>query len=341
MNAIDYFRRNFSIAVGGLSISLLLLAASCSTTSLTQSKIDLSALKSPIIFRGNSTTAYRDPAAIYQNGVFRLFYTYVLTKENGKHYWAVAFSKSRDLIHWTKPKLITPLDQNLNFASPGNVIRFKNEWILCMQTYPTPNDEKYGNENCRVWITRSKDLENWSQPEMLMVKGPDVPVEKMGRLIDAYLIEDKDEPGKWWCFFDDNAANMSYSYDLKTWTYFNRIEAGENVCVLVDGDEYLMFHSPANGIGMKRSKDLKTWRDVGGSVTKHDTGPITLGQKTWPWAQGRLTAGFVLDLRDNLRVGKYLMFFHGEPPGGFTKYASLGLAWSDDLVHWDWPAREK
>jgi sucrose-6-phosphate hydrolase SacC (GH32 family) len=252
MNTTDVIRRDYSIVAGGLLVSLLLLAASCNTTSRTQSKIDLSALKSPIIFRGDATTAYRDPAAIYQDGVFRMFYTYILTKENGKHYWGVAFSRSRDLIHWTKPKLITPLDQNLNFASPGNVIRFKNEWILCMQTYPTPNDEKYGNKNCRVWITRSNDLENWSEPEMLMVKGPEVPVEKMGRLIDAYLVEDKDEPGKWWCFFDDNAANMSYSYDLKTWTYFNRIEAGENVCVLVDGDEYLMFHSPANGIGMKR-----------------------------------------------------------------------------------------
>lgn len=301
--------------------------------------IDFSAIKSPVILKGNETTAYRDPACIYNNGIFRLFYTYNLTGEDGKPYWFTAFSRSRDLIHWTSPKIITPKDRNLNFASPGNIIRYGDEWILCLQTYPTPKGEKYGNENCRVWIMRSKDLENWGPAEMLMVKGPDVPVEKMGRLIDAYLIEDKDEPGKWWCFFDDNAANMSYSYDLKTWTYFNRIEAGENVCILVDGDEYLMFHSPKNGIGMKRSKDVKSWRDVGGPTTKDRTGPITLGQKHWPWASQRLTAGFVLDLRDDPRVGKYLMFFHGEPPGGFSKYASLGLAWSDDLIHWDWPGK--
>ena len=31
----------------------------------------------------------------------------------------------------------------------------------------------------------------------------------MGRIIDPYLVADKDEPGKWWCF-DDNAANMSF-----------------------------------------------------------------------------------------------------------------------------------
>jgi hypothetical protein len=47
---------------------------------------------------------------------------------------------------------------------------------------------------------RSKDLEMWGAPELLRVKGPDVPQEKMGRMLDDYLLADKDEPGKWWCF---------------------------------------------------------------------------------------------------------------------------------------------
>jgi hypothetical protein len=342
MSTLGYTCRNFVKAmVLGAAASVALFGLACSTDRQSGAgKIDFSAIKSPIILKGDETTAYRDPACIYHNGIFHLFYTYNLTEADGKTYWVTALSKSRNLIHWTEPKIITPIDRNLNFASPGNVIRYRGDWILCLQTYPTPKGEKYGNENCRVWIMRSKDLENWGPAELLRVKGPDVPFGKMGRLIDAYLIEDKDEPGKWWCFFDDNAANMSYSYDLKTWTYFNRIESGENVCVLVDGDEYLMFHSPKNGIGMKRSKDLKNWRDVGGPTTKEDTGSITLGQKDWPWASQRLTAGFVLDLRHDSRVGKYLMFFHAEPPGGFRKYASLGLAWSDDLVHWDWPGKK-
>ncbi len=320
-----------------LSLAALLLLApalgGCGRAELDAPAIDFDAIPSPIILRGDSLVAYRDPAVIYQDGIFRLFYTFITTDEEGRHFWAVAFSKSTDLIQWTEPRPITPRDQNLNFASPGNIIRYGDEWVLCMQTYPTPNGEKYGNENCRVWITRSRDLENWGPPELLRVKGPDVPVEEMGRLIDAYLVEDKDEAGKWWCFFDDNAANMSYSYDLGTWTYFNRIESGENVCVLVDGQEYLMFHSPKNGIGMKRSSDMMTWRDWGPL--------ITLGQKDWPWARGRITAGFALDLRANPRVGRYLMFFHGSGPEGestmFHTHASLGLAWSDDLLTWDWP----
>ena len=74
-----------------------------------------------------------------------------------------------------------------------------------------------------------------------------------------------------------------------------------------------------------------------------DEGVITLGQKQWRWARGRITAAFVLDLRTNPTVGKALMFFHGsthpetDPRGGFDNYASIGIAWSDDLKHWDWP----
>jgi hypothetical protein len=96
----------------------------------------------------------------------------------------------------------------------------------------------------------------------------------------------------------------------------------------------LLFHSPGNGIGMKRSADLEHWRD--------QEGPITLDQKNWPWAQGRLTAGFVLDLREVRGIGKYVMFFHGATREGRQRWdshgdASLALAWSDDLRMWEWP----
>ena len=101
---------------------------------------------------------------------------------------------------------------------------------------------------------------------------------------------------------------------------FGRISAGENACVIIDGDDYVLFHSPANGIGVKRSRDLKDWRDQG---------LLTLGQNVWPWAQGRLTAGFVLDLRTEPAVGQALLFFHGsdfpenDPRGGFGLAASI------------------
>ena len=71
---------------------------------------------------------------------------------------------------------------------------------------------------------------------LLRVKGPDVPVEAMGRMIDPFLLQDAADPGKWWCFYKQNGVSMSLSRDLKQWTYFGRTEAGENACILMDGD---------------------------------------------------------------------------------------------------------
>jgi len=301
--------------------------------------INFDALTSHIILKGDMETAYRDPAAIYHDGTFWLYYTMWLKDTDAAIYSYTAMSKSTDLLNWTKPKIITPKDLNLNYSSPGNIIRYDNKWVMCFQTYPTPKGEKYGNRDARVFITRSTDLEKWSEPELLMVKGPDVPRAKMGRLIDPYLVQDKDIQGKWWCLFDDDAANISWSNDLETWNYVGRVPAGENVCVIVKDDEYLMFHSPKNGIAVKSSKDMINWQHVGKAVEKHGTGSITLGQKDWPWATQRLTAGVVLDLKDNPAVGKYIMFFHAEPPGGFKKLANIAIAWSDDLETWHWPGK--
>ena len=78
---------------------------------------------------------------------------------------------------------------------------------------------------------------------------------------------------------------------------------------------------------------MTSWRDVGEL--------ITLGQEEWPWAQGRLTAGFVLDMGTGYKPGRYLMFFHGASHAGREMHlahghGSLALAWSDDLLSWAW-----
>lgn len=137
-------------------------------------KIDLNAIESPIIMMGNDKTGFRDPALVYHEGTFYMYYSLVLTEEDEKIYWYVAYSKSNDLINWTDPEIITPKDQTKNYSSPGNVIRYNDEWVLCMQSYVMPgytrkDPLRFGNKDSRVWITRSKDLENWSEPEMLEV----------------------------------------------------------------------------------------------------------------------------------------------------------------------------
>lgn len=302
--------------------------------------VNLARLTSPVLLRGDDTHAYRDPTVIYRDGLFHLFYSFVPPPDpDGRIYWFTAVSSSPDLAHWTEPRLLTPKDQKLNYCSPGNVIRFGDEWVMCVTSYPIPGARKEGpvrcgDESARIFILRSKNLVDWSEPELLRVKGPDVPVTAMGRMIDPFLLEDREDPGKWWCYFKQNGASRAWSRDLKTWTFVGHFPCGENICIIRDGDEYVLFHSPKNGIGIKRATDLVNWRDEG---------LLTLGQRDWPWARdGRLTAGFVLDLRSEPAVGKALLFFHASafPEQhllGFWANCSVGLAWSDDLKHWSWP----
>jgi len=296
-------------------------------------KIDFAQFKSPIILQGDCTTAYRDPAVIYEAGVFHLFCTMVENEPDGKVFLYTIKSKSEDLINWTEPIKLTPRNQSKNFSSPGNIIRYHDKWVLCLQTYCRENGEKYGNGNCRIYTMESDDLEQWGEPRSLLLKGDEVPIEEMGRMIDPYLLEDKEEPGKWWCFYKQNGVSMSFSYDLEHWQYEGHTKSGENVCVLKKDDEYLMFHSPKNGVEILKSKDMKQWIPDGEL--------LTLGQKDWPWAQGRLTAGFVLDCTKEEGIKNYLMFYHGTGPEDeetiFDSYACIGIAWSKDLKNWNWP----
>jgi hypothetical protein len=300
------------------------------------SPLSLSALRSPILLHGSEREAFRDPAVVYADGVFHLFFTWVKSDGERRHVrMAVAQSTSANLVDWTPPVALTAFDPQWNFSSPGDIVRFQGRWVMCVSSYPRPHDEAIGNRDARIWLLRSDDLVTWTPPELLRVKGPAVPQEAMGRMIDPYLYPDKDDPTLWWCLFKQKGAvHRSSSRDLAEWTPDGTLAEGENPCMLVVDGSYYLFSSPKNGIAVARSADGDHWTKLG---------LLTLGQDGWPWARGRITAGFVLDLRANPAIGKYLMFFHGtgpEPePVVFDTRACLGIAWSDDLLHWDWPGK--
>ena len=286
-------------------------------------------LTSSLLIPGDDTHAYRDPAVFYNEGIFHLYCTYVETEEPGEIYMYTVHLQSKDLLHWSNPIKLTPRDKSLNYSSPGNIVEVNGEYIMCLQTYPRENGEKYGNENARVYTMKSRDLLHWSDPQIIPVKG-DIPVGEMGRMIDPYLIYDSTS-GLWNCFYKQNGVSRSVSADLVHWEYCGCFPGGENVSVIRYGDSYRMFHSPHNGIGIKDSSDLEHW---------HDTGELlTFGQSDWIWAKGRLTAGFILPYDEDGRT-IYLMFFHGTGPQDeqvcFDIRAGIGLAWSYDLVHWNW-----
>jgi hypothetical protein len=319
-------------------VSVLILFLSLfPSKSLLGQEINFELITSPIIFKGDYKFAFRDPAVIYHQDTFHLYFTLVERASDSGMYLFTAHSISKDLIHWSFPEKLTPRDRKLNFSSPGNIIKFDDVWIMCLQTYPTPNNETWGNKDSRIWIMRSDDLENWSEPELLRVKGSDIAVDEMGRMIDPYLLEDANEPGKWWCYYKQNGVSMSYSYDLKNWTFSGSANSGENVTVLFKDGEYILFHSPENGIGIKKSGKPDAWGP--------DKKLLVLGQAGWPWAKRRLTAATVIDLTNDADVKKYIMFFHGsseegaKPAYNAHNNATLGIAWSDDLENWEWPGK--
>lgn len=282
-------------------------------------------LPSSRILAGDSAHAYRDPTAIFKNGICYLYFTLVETEEDGGVYMYLAESRSADLVTWSEPKKLTVRDRSKNFSSPGCIVEHDGSYVICYQTYCRENGEKYSNANSRLYLSRSEDLETWSEPELIRVKG-DIPEADMGRMIDPYLIFDE-KTGLWNCFYKQNGVSRSVSRDLVNWEYCGHFGGGENVCVVRKDSRYYLFHSPENGIGIKVSDDLVNWQDTGEL--------LTLGQSGWEWARGRITAGFVLPMEDG-----YLMFFHGSGPENesvhFDTNASIGAAWSRDLIHWEW-----
>lgn len=289
----------------------------------------IDSVNSSLLIRGDETHAYRDPAVLFRNGRFYLYCTLVETEADGAVYMYTAAAQSEDLVHWSEPEKLTPRNRALNYSSPGNIVEYDGKYLMCLQTYPRENGEKYGNQNARIYTMMSRDGEHWGETCILPVKG-DVPAAEMGRMIDPYLIFDR-KRNLWNCFYKQNGVSRSVSHDLRHWEFCGSIRGGENVSIIEKDGGYYMFHSPQNGIGVKFSEDLEHWQDVGGL--------LTFGQADWEWAKGRLTAGFVLPYEENGKT-LWLMFFHGTGPEDesviFDTHACIGLAWSEDLVHWNW-----
>lgn len=272
-----------------------------------------------LLFEQTKKYSYRDPAAYIENGTIYLFFTLVENTPE-RQYFYVAMSQSKDFLTWTEPKILTERDNIKNYSSPGNVIKYNGEYYLCLQTYPREDGQIYGNENSRIFTMKSKDLLNWEKPALLKVKG-DVPKKEMGRMIDPYLLDDGD---KFICFYKQNGVSFSTSTDLANWKYEGFTACGENVCVIKENDEYLIFNSPYNGINIMATKDFKTFTDVR---------TLYLNQENKPWAKDRITAGFVIDA-SSISPYKYAMFYHGDNEDAYLFCASLAVAFSDDLINW-------
>ncbi len=288
--------------------------------------------KNPTFDRG-PLIAVRDPALVFHAGVLTCLHT--VAEPCGDHYSLyLGVTDSTDLRTWSPPRRLT--DSELNFSSPGNVIRVKGEWVLCVQSYPVPPGQAYGSEDSRLWLMRSHDLRTWSEPEPLHPVGCQGHWTPSRRQIDPYLVAYRD---RYWCLYKTSGQlGLLVSPDLKHWEEARPDgpvlaakatpdgSTVENPCVVATDDGgFALFFAPCRdgrGVGLAYSADLLTWRNV-----------HYLDFPDLPWADNGPTAAAVLDMRPSL--GVWLMMFHGErhdPQNAHS--AALGVAWSHDLEHW-------
>ena len=147
------------------------------------------------IFCGNEKIAYRDPACCFVDNTFYLFMT-VSEKRDGFLYNTVGISQSKDLKNWTTPKIITEYNLETNYCSPGNILRFNDEYVICITSYPMPfpySVQHYANEDARLFLMRTKDFKTFSEPEIILPKG-NTPANELGRMIDPFIFRDIKNP---------------------------------------------------------------------------------------------------------------------------------------------------
>ncbi len=97
---------------------------------------------------------------------------------------------------------------------------------------------------------------------------------------------------------------------------------------------YVGFDGEGYQTGLARSDDLVTWERIGMILGRDDSDPYT---------RHNVAMASILresDLRSQARLkrvnGRYLGVWHAYPEPGYEEGpAVIGLAWSDDLVHWE------
>ncbi len=268
----------------------------------------------------------RDPAALVHNGKVHLWFTYYDPK---KRTWHIGQSATEDFLSFEKIRIVSPN----GYASPGNVIRVGEEWILCYQQYRT-----FPHYLC---IARSKDLKNWSEPEKIFNTGPDNQWNIDKRTIDPLIVRWKDT---FYCYYTGstrwgrksghNLIGVAVSKDLKQWKDaspdkpvigadrpYEQPDGNENNWVLRHEGRWFMLYSASlrhQKIAYALSDDLIHWEKKG-----------LCNVKAFPESSERFGAPVVLEGLGE--PGTYHMLFQGQDKTG---HMSFLLLQSRNLIDW-------
>ncbi len=81
----------------------------------------LTELSSPVLFRGDNRTAYRDPAILYHNDSLYVFFffTSVRVEADNRVYSYTAMSQTKDLQHGSSIRILPPATKGWTIAAPA------------------------------------------------------------------------------------------------------------------------------------------------------------------------------------------------------------------------------
>ncbi len=268
----------------------------------------------------------RDPAVLVHDGKIHLWFTYYDPKART---WHIGQSATKDFIEYEDIRIVSPD----GYASPGNVIRVGDEWILCYQQY-----RRWPHYLC---IARSKDLVTWSKPEGIFNTGPDNTWNIDRRTIDPFIVA---ADGRYYCYYTGstrwgrksghNLIGVAVSDDLFHWRdhspkapvigvdhEWEEPDGNENNWIIRHKGRWFMVYSASlrhQKIAYALSDDLIHWEKKGlCDVPVFDASAARFGAPV-------LIEGLA-------EPGTYHMLYQGQDKRG---HMSFLLLQSTDLVTW-------
>jgi predicted GH43/DUF377 family glycosyl hydrolase len=269
----------------------------------------------------------RDPAVIIRDNLAYIFFT-LFNPEQGT--WHVAMTTTRDFIRYSSFSIVSPE----GYASPGNIIRFRDKWVLCYQQY-----RSFPHYIC---LSYSEDLINWSVPEKVFNSGAGNTWNTDGRVIDPYIVQ---SGGVFYCFYTGsgrwlkssghNLLGLAVSKDLVRWKdkttdsplfgvehEWEKPDGNENNCVIYDKTrkKWIMLYSCSlvnQKIAYCESTDLVNW-----------TGRTLCRVPVFPQVSIFGAPFIIEELSEN---GLWTMIYQGT---GKDRHVSFYMLQSNDLINW-------
>ncbi|MDX1932763.1 MAG: hypothetical protein SFU56_09180 [Capsulimonadales bacterium] len=275
-----------------------------------------------------------DPMVVrVEESLYKLYYTRLSNRQpDRRENWAVAAVYTRDFIEFHGDHDVTPK----GFASPGDVVRWHDRWILPYHSFP--------EHPARLHFSESRNGKHWSDPQPFLDEAADLPWNRAEHVIDPTLVflPGGSGPPTLHCWFvgtgaghgDVDANLLGHAFtvdpDLRFWEITTRDrpligpsetapDGVENVTVFPAEDGWRMIYTEGLAeprLAAARSEDLLTWTPLG---------RLDLPRQSWMAA--RYGAPCVWEEGDT-----YRMILMGEATDGISRFGLLesadGLSWT-------------